>query len=877
MAALLRNLSIRWRIVLLVLAIVLPITAAITWVLLAGLPGTESIAGPLATRRDTIIGVAVGVVVLALALAWRMSALITRPIVDLVGAAAAVAAGSVGARASTGGPPEAGAIGQSLNHLLDARSASDAARIDTEQRYRTLVDWLPEAISVHRDGRVVFVNQACVELLHARSADDLLGKASVDFIHPDFQPATRVAVNDVVERGLRVSKQEQVFVRLDGSTVETEVHATPIVFDGQPAVLASLRDITARKRTELALAASEAQLRGIFDTATVAIVTADQTQTIVNANAAAAAAFGCSIDSLIGAPLERLIPARFRQAHQRDVQSFGDSEISSRHMGHLRGVMGLRADGSEFPVDAAISHLEVDGRRLYTVILRDTTERHAAEAALRESEASLRRLLVSLPEAVLVKTGERISFVNEAAQQLFGAGEAALIGRAPLELIHTDSFALVSARFAALRDGAPVAPLTEIEVMRADGATRIVESAATRVENQGGASIVMIMRDVTELAEARKALAESHADLQRLVAAQDRVQEDERKRIARELHDDLQQTLAAIRIDLVAIGQRLVSAPHTVLTLLSETGDLAATAIDSTRRIINDLRPQMLEDLGLVPALEALAAQFNRRTGIECRLDAPDDPAQQLSLSPTAATCLYRVAQEALGNVARHAQASAVWLCIESTASGGVTLRIGDNGKGMLTGQQRKPESFGLLGMHERVRALGAALRITSLAGSGTTIEVTVAPTRVAQRQPVVDAREHDEAPASGDLRLTGIIDALDGNVTVLDRNGVVVLVNRAWREFAERNGAPGMPGCGPGTNYLAVCRGSAAGDTLAQRALNGLTAVLAGEQHAFALEYPCDSAEEKRWFRMRVAPIEGRRILVTHVALSVEAVALET
>jgi PAS domain S-box-containing protein len=877
MTALLRNLTIRWRIVLLVLAIVLPIAAAITWVLLAGLPGPESIAGTLATRRNTIIGVAMGVVVLALAVAWHMSALITRPIVDLVGAAAAVAAGSAGARASPGGPPEAGAIAQRLNHMLDACRASDAARIDTEQRYRTLVDWLPEAISVHRDGKVVFVNQACVELLHARSADDLLGKASVDFIHPDFQPATQAAVNDVVERGLRVSKQEQVFVRLDGSTVETEVHATPIVFDGQPAVLASLRDITARKRTELALAASEAQLRGIFDTATVAIVTADQTQTIVNANAAAAAAFGCSIDSLIGAPLERLIPARFRQAHQRDVQAFGDSEISSRHMGHLRGVMGLRTDGSEFPIDAAISHLEVDGRRLYTVILRDTTERHEAEAALRESEASLRRLLVSLPEAVLVKTGERISFVNEAAQQLFGAGEAALIGRAPLELIHADSFALVSARFAALRDGAPVAPLTEIEVLRADGATRIVESAATRVENKGGASIVMIMRDVTELAEARKALAESHADLQRLVAAQDRVQEDERKRIARELHDDLQQTLAAIRIDLVAIGQRLVSAPNTVLALLSETGELAATAIDSTRRIINDLRPQMLEDLGLVPALEALAAQFNRRTGIECRLDAPDDPAQQLSLSPTAATCLYRVAQEALGNVARHAQASAVRLCIESTASGGVTLRIDDNGKGMLTGQQRKPESFGLLGMHERVRALGAALRITSLPGSGTTIEVTVTPARVAQRQPVVDARDHDEPPASGDLRLTGIIDALDGNVAVLDRNGVVVLVNRAWREFAERNGAPGMPGCGPGTNYLAVCRASAAGDKLAQRALHGLTAVLAGEQHAFALEYPCDSAEEKRWFRMRVAPIEGSRILVTHVELSVEAVALET
>jgi PAS domain S-box-containing protein len=871
MAAPFQTLSIRSRIVLLVLVIVLPIAAAIMWVLVAGLPGAESLAGHLATRRN-IIGAAVGVVVLALAVAWRLSEAIVKPIVDLAGAAAAVTAGNAGARASMGGPPETGAIALSLNRMLDARRASDTARIESETRYRTLVDWLPEAISVHRDGKVVFVNQACVELLHARSADELLGKASIDFIHPDFQPATQAAVNDVVERSRLVSKQEQVFVRLDGSTVETEVHVMPIVYDGQPAVLASLRDITARKRTELALAASEAQLRGIFDTATVAIVTADETQTIVNANPAAAAAFRCSVDSLIGAPLERLIPARFRQAHHHDVPSFGNNEITSRHMGRLRGVMGLRADGTEFPIDAAISHLEVDGRRLYTAILRDTTEQHQAEAAWLESEASLRRVLVTLPEAVLVNTGERISFVNEAAQQLFGADEAALLGRAPLELIHPDSLALVNARFAALRGSTPVAPLTEIKILRTDRATRLVESAATLVDNRGEASIVMIMRDVTELAEARKALANSHADLQRLVAAQDRVQEDERKRIARELHDDLQQTLAAIRIDLVAIGQRLVSAPQSVLPLLTETGDLAATAIDSTRRIINDLRPQMLEDLGLVPALEALAAQFSRRTGIACRLEAPDDPAQHPSLSPTVTTCLYRVAQEALGNVARHAQASEVRLRIDSTASGGLTLRIGDNGKGMLTGLPRKPESFGLLGMHERVRALGAVLRITSLPGSGTTIEVTVPPASVAKTQPTDAARDHDEAPAPGDPQLPGIIDALDGNVAVLDRNGVVVLVNRAWREFAERNGAPGMQGCGPGTNYLSVCRDGALSDAVAQRALHGLTAVLAGSQPAFALEYRCDSPEEKRWFRMHVAPIDERHTLVTHVKLSGEA-----
>jgi two-component system, chemotaxis family, CheB/CheR fusion protein len=111
----------------------------------------------------------------------------------------------------------------------------------------------------------------------------------------------------------------------------------------------------------------------------------------------------------------------------------------------------------------------------------------------------------------------------------------------------------------------------------------------------------------------------------------------------------------------------------------------------------------------------------------------------------------------------------------------------------------------------------------------------------------------------------------------VLDRNGVILLVNRAWKEFAERNGAPDMLGCGRGTSYLTVCRKSALSDDLAQRALRGLTAVLTGSQSAFALEYPCHTPEEKAWFRMRAAQVDDRRVLVSHVKLSGETIRVET
>ncbi len=154
------------------------------------------------------------------------------------------------------------------------------------------------------------------------------------------------------------------------------------------------------------LALSEARLRGIFDSATDAMLTTDAQQRIVSANPSAARLFRCETTDLVGAPLERLIPARFHAAHRSYVQAFGANEQHPRRMGGSREVMGLRADGEEFPIDASISHLQVNGLRLYTVILRDITLRRKDEAALRESKAQLEAALASMNDSVLITDAE---------------------------------------------------------------------------------------------------------------------------------------------------------------------------------------------------------------------------------------------------------------------------------------------------------------------------------------------------------------------------------------------------------------------------------------------------------------------------------------
>lgn len=669
-----------------------------------------------------------------------------------------------------------------------------------------------------------------------------------------------------------------------------------------------LRDVARQFNQMLdARLAGEARLRNILDTANDGILTVNAQQVVEQANPAAARMFGLPVRDMIGAPLERFIPERYRHRHRDLVRAFADPQTAMRTVLTHREVQALRTDGSEFPIEASISTSTFSGHHLFTVIHRDISERKKALDALCASKQTLEAALARMSDAVSVSdaTG-RFTQINDAFATFHRAPDIASCPPTAADCANLLEMTRI--------DGTPVPPDqgpvaralagerangVEYVLRRRDSGERWIGSYSFSPIRDGQGDItgsVVVARDITAAKQAQADLEDSHRALQQLIAAQDRVQEDERSRIARELHDDLQQTLAAIRIDLAALAARQAGSTGGDPDLIRQIDALAEQALVSTRRIVDGLRPQLLEDLGLVPALQVLVQAFGQRCDIATTLDAPEALGEALQSEPQLANCLFRVTQEALNNVAKHAQASHVRVRLARVSPTQLSLSVLDDGRGFQPGDLRHGTGFGLLGMTERVRVQGGSVRIQAVGGGGSLLEVLVpfasgsAPALGgADADRLVDAALHLGLSdplvvgAGPDLlpRLLGrtarhalqsAIDAFDAAVAVIDERGVITLVNRAWNDAAEAHGQPAAQGMGPGVDYLAVCRHGAASERSAALAYDGLQALMAGRISSFSCDYACHTRQRQQWFRMYAARMVNGHMLISHTLVKLQA-----
>ncbi len=230
-----------------------------------------------------------------------------------------------------------------------------------------------------------------------------------------------------------------------------------------------------------------------------------------------------------------------------------------------------------------------------------------------------------------------------------------------------------------------------------------------------------------ELHQHNALLRRSEESLRALAAHLQSVREEERTRIAREVHDELGQALTGLKMDLAWLAKRWPKLPKDLAGKISGMFGLIDATIKSVRRISSGLRPQVLDDVGLVGALKWQAREFQARTGIRCKSELP---AEDILLDPEHATALFRIFQEVLTNVGRHAKATRVDIELRPDTDQ-LVLRVHDNGRGIADADARGQKSLGLLGMRERAQLFGGGVEIKGVRGRGTTVTVSM-PLRVA-------------------------------------------------------------------------------------------------------------------------------------------------
>jgi PAS domain S-box-containing protein len=335
-----------------------------------------------------------------------------------------------------------------------------------------------------------------------------------------------------------------------------------------------------------------------------------------------------------------------------------------------------------------------------------------------------RQIVHHASEAIIsADLGNTIVSANPAAASLFGTSVEQMLGspleryiEAPKGSPHGPS------EFFGAGDGRAGRRATDYTVtgLRANGHRFPLEGSISRANN-GAPYYTVIMRDVSDRQRVQEKLSRSHDQLRQLSAALQTIREEERTHIARELHDDLGQILASLRMDLNLL-QQTAGTPFDSLRLMHGMEANLLTAITSLRRIASNLRPRALDEGGLYFALQGLRDDFVERYGIPCALLADE---AELRLDDAASTAIFRIVQEALTNIARHAAAASVTMNL-FRLNGDLLVTIRDDGVGIRPEDMEKAASLGLIGMRERVWGMRGEISISAERPSGTRIDIVL-------------------------------------------------------------------------------------------------------------------------------------------------------
>ena len=360
-------------------------------------------------------------------------------------------------------------------------------------------------------------------------------------------------------------------------------------------------------------------------------------------------------------------------------------------------------------------------------LIREIQREEKMSLALNEAHVRYHHTVESVMDAIVgIDENQQVQLFNPAAESMFQMKAVEVLGEHLSILLpdvlrqahirHVEDFA------GSLGESRAMAPRLDVMGRRADGTEFPIESTISKTRIGGKVQMTAVLRDVTQRRRAEFELRHMNAQLRELSASLQEVREQERSRIARELHDDLGQQLTGLKLELAWLGSRIKEGREMPLERVTDMKRMLDVAISSVRRISSDLRPLILDDLGFAEAVQWHASEVMKRSHLKLELDLA---AHQLVNDDARATALFRIVQEALTNILRHAQAENVAITL-SVEGNFLCLRIQDDGLGMP--EKIRVGGMGLLSMRERAVALGGEFSISKVkegdAKAGVSIEV---------------------------------------------------------------------------------------------------------------------------------------------------------
>ncbi|MBE0643011.1 MAG: PAS domain S-box protein [Bacteroidetes bacterium] len=397
------------------------------------------------------------------------------------------------------------------------------------------------------------------------------------------------------------------------------------------------------------------------------------------------------------------------------------------------GIEQVLATGADQTLEFEDEERRLWFARIYAIptgaclLLRDVSQRRTEERALRLSEMRYRALIDHANDGILTIQDGIFSSCNPSACRMLGYTEHDIVGRSPTEISPTlqaegvPSILLAKEYMEKALSGASL--VFEWVHTHRNGSTVVIEVSLNRISPEGEEFLLCIWRDVTLRRQYENDLIESRFRLRALAARLDEVREEERIRLSREIHDGLGQSLTGLKID-VSLLKRALLPEHPIADSVAEVVTSMERILDETisqtRQLARKLRPGMLEEVGISEAIRQFMMEFRQRSGMTVSLQLSSS---SLPIPPRQQLALYRITQEAITNIVRHAVARRVEVSLDLVA-GMAMLEVRDDGKGLSPDDLVKSGSLGIVGMCERAELLGGFCHILPRDGGGTVVHV---------------------------------------------------------------------------------------------------------------------------------------------------------